>query len=197
MATTEYGQHMLSAAEKRAADKAKKEEGLTQLEKGEAARARSEGRKELFSEGLFGRVEAAEKLAGELAGAGARGTARALAAQGPGGRLGDVATAQTEAEAATKTQEAAALGQAEEAKIAAAEGLEAAGEAIEDISAARNEATLAMNTIIDKHKGLFNDDEAAMYREIMDYLADPMIPEEVRAEFTQKAEDIRTKKWDV
>ena len=84
-----------------------------------------------------------------------------------------------------------------EAKMEGLKLVEEAGSEIEDLAAARTEATTAMNTIIAKHKGFWNDDENAMYREIMDYLADPTIPPEVVVEFTQKAEDIRSKKWDV
>jgi hypothetical protein len=202
---------MASLTEKFEEDaRAKKgQKSIGQLAK-EAAEGRA-GRREMYGKGAEELYAAgmtkAKDIEGQvdvLRGAAAEGTAKALAAQGPSADLRSAAGVATEAEkqgqlavlqgmekVGTAKQEAAA------GLMDVAVGMEEIGTDVEDFSARRQELTAAMNTIIDKHKGFWNDDEEAMYREIIDMVNDPTIPQELKDEFTKKAEDIRSKEWDV
>jgi hypothetical protein len=177
---------------------AKKKKGDKSLEElgTEAAEGRA-GRRAMYAAGGQKLIEESEAAAEALEGVAQVGTAKALAAQGPGADLRALSGAATEAERAGAGAVAQARQQAAAGMMDVATGLEEMGTEVEDVSAKRQELTAAMNTIIDKHKGFWNDDEDAMYREIMDMVADPTTPEELKREFERKAEDIRSGDWDV
>jgi hypothetical protein len=185
-----YQEQYAAEAKEKKGDKSLKELGT------EAAEGRA-GRRAMYAAGGQKLIEESEAAAEALEGAAQVGTAKALAAQGPSADLRALSGAATEAERAGAGAVAQARQQAAAGMMDVATGLEEMGTEVEDVSAKRQELTAAMNTIIDKHKGFWNDDEDAMYREIMDMVADPTTPEELKREFERKAEDIRSGDWDV
>ena len=162
----------------------------------EAAEARA-GRRSAFAAGGEEMIRASEALSGEIMSGAERGTASALAAAGPTADLRSLGGVASEARKDAAMQAAEAKISAGATKMDIAKAQEEMGSAAEDLAEKRKELDAGVNAIIDKHKGTFDDDEDAMHREIMNMLEDPTIPEDMKAEYAQKAEDIKSKKWDV
>lgn len=184
------------------AKKKKGEKTMAELGK-EAAESRA-GRRAMYAAGGEKLYQAGEEKARKaeesvdaIRGAGQRGTAAALAAKGPSADLRALSGAATEAERAGEIAVAGAAEKAAGARQEAAAsmmdvavGLEEMGTEVEDYSAKRKELTAGMNAIIDKHKGFWNDDEEAMHTEILAMVDDPTIPEDLKQEFIDKANQI-------
>jgi len=174
------------------------EGGLTPRQRGAEQRLSRQARREEYEQAALAGVDTAEEALAAQKKVASATTGKVLGQLPTGeGGLRQAADIQAGVERDTAGDVALAAQAVNEEKMKGLKLIEEAGSEIEDLAAARTEATTAMNTIIAKHKGFWNDDENAMYREIMAYLEDPTIPPEIVVEFTQKAKDILSKKWDV
>ena len=159
-----------------------------------------EGRRALLEEGVLEGVAVGESAPEEIMKASERGIAKTLEVAGPNADLRTLAATSEEARRSAATDVLAAKEAAAAGKVEGAIALEEAGDISADIETKSTELANAVTAAINAHKGFFDDDEEGMYRDIMTVVNNlPDTPEydELRAEYTQKAEDIKSKKWDV
>jgi hypothetical protein len=161
----------------------------------EAAEARVQGR-EKFKEAADEMAEAAAETPEKIMEATERGVAKSLAA-GSGQDIRSLSGATTEAQRAGEEAAQTAKQEAAAKRMEAETAKEEAGDEAADFSAQRTEYTAARNAIIDKHKGFWNDDEDAMYTELLKYAEDPTLDPDLVKDIRQEAEDIKSGKWDV
>jgi hypothetical protein len=166
------------------------------LEQAAEARTAKEGRREMFKEGGAELIEEAKKAPEDIMRATEAGVAKSLAAA-PKTDIRALAGTASEQQREGAIEESKARQEAAAQMMDVAVAVEDAGTTPEDISAAKAVLTTGMNEIIAKHKGFWNDDEDAMYTEIMDMINDPTIPPELKLEFEKKADDIKSGERDV
>ena len=178
------------------ARKRKAAENLSLEEQGKMLSTDREGRRQIFEDAASNLARTSKEAPDEIMRATEESTAKALGAS-PSKDLRTLQGVAEEAHVGGKLKSIEAKQQAAAQMMDVAVAAEEMGSEVEDYSAQLAEYTVARNAIIDKHKGFWNDDESAMYTELMQYSEDPTLDPKLKTMVIAQAEDIKSKKWNV